>query len=134
MRPLTALAHTDLKASEILLHRMVAAHLISESELQSRTMSLAAENDKLKVADLTEWLGRALIQGDLRRAIDLRSKLASIYWDRGDWTAAEQVLDQVCEQLREWGDLRTWAVRMVAKSPTKSPGNNGLPRLNSSGK
>lgn len=113
LRPLAVLAHTDLSESELLLNDMQAANLISEAEHQAREKILVEENNKIKAADVEQWIGVALKQGDVRQAMDLRMQQVLARRDAGDLAGAQQILEQICAQLREQEDWPTWGARTV---------------------
>jgi CHAT domain-containing protein len=113
LRPLKVLAHTDIEDCQFLLKSLFAANLITQSELDARTKSLDEEDNKLRLADLNRWLALAAKQSDVEWTWDLRTQMVVFYRDTGDLANAEQLLEQICSQLREEGDLRSWGPRMV---------------------
>ena len=108
-RPTAALAITDFVGSQMLLHRMSEAQLISESEFSSRSMALRKEETVISIAEIERWLEEAKKQHDTGQMIELESDVFQFYGGIGDLAAAEQKLKAACQQLHDLGDLRTWA-------------------------
>lgn len=113
LRPLSALASTDLLMSLTLLERADAEKLIPEPEAKSRSDAMNKELTALKTAWFQDWIERLRKRRNRYGMVKLHLELRAHYLENGDKAAATREQESICALLGEIGERQEWAKQSV---------------------